>query len=302
MPREPEVLAVGNINIDLSFFVERTPGPDSEIFASDFSLFSGGSASNIAVGVARLGLKSGIVGCVGGDSLGAYAVRALQREGVSTDLVKVIPGKRTGAVCVLVEVNGSRRMVAYRGANLNLQEIVDDMGNIAPRVLQVSNVSRDLWTRIKGGIAAKKGKMLVSLDPGGSSRELAADDLVGLDLLLLNEKECGMITRKSLKEGSKALKGRVNTVVIKRGKRGCLVLSEEGWEEMPAFAVDIQDPTGAGDAFDAGFIAGVVSGKSSSEAALWGSAAAAMKIRKKGAWAGLPSKESLLEFLESRTS
>jgi ribokinase len=299
MSLEPGILAIGNINTDLTFYLEKNPEPDSEAFARDFSSFHGGSASNFAVGVSRLGMRSGMVGCVGDDRFGEEAVRALQREGVSTDLVKVIKGERTGAVCVLVETGGKRMMVAYRGANMRLPEAVEGIGEAMPDVLQISNVSRMLLSTILKQVKGTKGKTLVSLDPGGASGELAVGDLEGLDVLLLNEKECKAITKKTLMAGAKVLASRVKTVVVKRGGNGCLLLSEGGVEEIPAFEVDVQDPTGAGDAFGAGFIAGVVSGKCTREAALWGSAVAAMKIAKRGAWAGLPSRAGLAGFLKA---
>jgi len=300
VPLKPVVLAVGNINTDLTFYLEKNPEPDSEAFARDFFSFHGGSASNFAVGVSRLGMRSGMVGCVGDDRFGKEAVRALQREGVLTDHVKVIKGERTGAVCVLVEAGGKRMMVAYRGANTRLPEAVEGIGKAIPDVLQISNVGGMLLRTILKQVKGVKGKTLVSLDPGGSSGELAVDDLKGLDVLLLNEKECKAITKKNLRAGAEVLASRVKTVVVKRGGNGCLLLSGDGVEEIPAFEVDVQDPTGAGDAFGAGFITGVVSGKSAREAALWGSAVAALKIGKKGAWAGLPSKAELAEFLKAR--
>lgn len=301
MSKAPRVLAVGNINIDLTFYLQKSPEPDSEAFADGFSCFNGGSASNFAVGVARLGLGSGMVGCVGDDRFGREAIEALRNEGVATDGVRMLKGERTGTVCVLVEGGGGRRMVAYRGANSRLPEAVAGLGGHLPEALQMSNVSRKLLKAILLKVKGNRGgKTLVSLDPGGSSGELALGDLEGVDVLLLNEKECQSITKMHLRQGAEALAAKVKTVAVKRGPKGCLLLTGSRAEEFPAFAVDVVDPTGAGDAFDAGFIAGMVLGRETREAALWGSAAAAMKIAERGAWAGLPSRLRLMEFLEGR--
>jgi len=296
MSHEPRVLAVGNINIDLTFYMEKSPELDSEAFARDFISSNGGSASNFAVGVARLGLRSGIVGCVGGDSRGREAIKAFRREGVSVDLVKSLEGERTGVVCVLVDPRGTRTMVAFRGANRRLGEAVTSLGSEPADVLQISNVGRGVLSDVLGGVEGNSRRTLVSLDPGGSSRELSPEDLVGADILLLNEEECGLITGRG--NDPEILAGKVGIVVVKRGARGCVVFAKGERVELPAFTVKVEDPTGAGDAFDAGFIAGIVSSKDPYEGAKWGSAAAAMKIRRRGAWNGLPTKEGLMEFLE----
>lgn len=294
MPLGDELLAVGNINMDLTFYIEGLLEPDSEVFARDFMLFNGGSASNFAVGASRLGLRCGLVGCVGDDRFGVEAIKALQNERVSTGHVVIVKGERTGAVCILVGKDGGRMMVAYRGANRWLGEAVAGLSGKWPDVLQVCNVNRELLRTV---LDRRSGGTLVSLDPGGSARFLSVQDLEGVDLLLLNEKECQLITREGLIGGARTLAKVVKNVVVKRGALGCLLLTDEGVEEIPAFPVDAVDTTGAGDAFDAGFVAGIVRGCKASEAARWGSAVAALKIGKKGAWTGLPSREELINFL-----
>lgn len=290
-----DVLAFGNINTDMEFFVDSMPGPDGEVTARDYSVFQGGSAANFSVAAARLGLASAMWGCVGGDAFGREAVSSLRREGVSTDFVKVSADDCTGMVCVLVEGDGVRRMVAHRGANRQLESYVRN-GESLPeaKVYQLSNVKAGI---IRSALCGKAS--MVSLDPGGEAKNLRPGDLRGVDILLLSEVECASITGLGYREGAEALSRFVGTVVVKRGGKGAFAREGGAVEEAEAFKVGVVDTTGAGDAFDAGFIAAVICGKGLREALAWGSGTAALKIQKRGARDGLPTRKELRGFLSA---
>jgi len=294
LPRALDVLAIGNINADISFFVEKAPAEDSEVIASDYEVFSGGSAANFAVGVSRLGLKAGIIACVGGDDLGRRAVTELDKEGVATDLVKIESAEKTGVVCVIVEGGGGRRMVAYRGANsLLAAAAAEGLRKAETKFIQLCNVKKDV---LKEALRLK-GSATVSFDPGGASGELLPDDLWGVDILMVNELECAAITGKRWDLGADAISRVVGKVVVKRGARGSLLIEggKKYWQE--AYDAKVIDTTGAGDAFDAGFVSALVKGFSPSVCMKWGAAAAALKIQRRGARVALPTEVELTSFL-----
>lgn len=294
-----DVLAIGNINIDLSFYVRRSPKSDEEILAKDFTLFHGGSAANFAVAVSRLGLRSGILGCVGADTFGEETLSVLRAEGVSTKFTGRSKMRKTGMVCVVVEEGGLRSMIAYRGANEELVRIVK--GHVVKEhplkagVIQLSNVNKSVLREV-----LKSKSAIVSLDPGGESGQLDVEDIEGLDIILLNEAECESLTLLDYEKGAELLSKRIGTVVVKQGDRGVFAKSGRRFIRQPAFSVEIADTTGAGDAFDAGFIAATCASKSLEDALLWGSGVAALKIQRKGARNGLPYMGELLAFLASR--
>ncbi len=289
-----DVLALGNINIDLSFYVERAPAPDSEAFAHQFSTFHGGSAANFSAGVARLGLRSGILACVGSDREGTEAVDALKNEGVITDFIRRVEGIGTGRVCVIVEGDGSRRMVAYRGANASLEGIAGDgVAEASPEVVQLCNVSRNV---LKDAMR-RRGKWKVSVDPGGSVGELEGGDVEGADIVMLNERECQTLTGKQWEEGARQLSKSVGKIIVKRGAHGAHLVSAGRGRSLPAYRVEVLDTTGAGDSFDAGFISAYCNGLEDGECLRWGLAAAALKIQNKGARNGLATEGRLKEFL-----
>jgi ribokinase len=292
-----DILAVGNINIDMSFFVEGMPKPDDETFARDFDVFHGGSAANFAVGTARLGQRTGIFGCVGADPLGREALRLLKEEKVSTNFVRISKKSRTGTVCVLVEEGGVRRMIAYRGANEELKLLVKEEIPQA-KFVQLCNVSR----KVLGEVLKRKGKRKIFLDPGGGSKDLRMEDLRGVDLLFVNEVECWNLTGTDYNRGSKILSEHVGTAVVKLGSGGAFMREDEKSAYQEALPVKVVDTTGAGDAFNAGFVAALCNGKSGKDCLLWGNGVAALKIQSKGARTGLPTLRNLAKFLQEMRS
>ena len=292
-----DVLAIGNINIDISFFVSKAPESDMEALADDFAIFHGGAAANFSVGMARLGVNCGILGCVGDDDFGRRALEELEREGISTECVTRIAGGRTGAVCVMVEEAGTRRMIAYRGANGRIEEhLRKKLPECHSKIIQLCNVNRKV---LRTALELGKGA-IISLDPGGAAAEIKPEDLAGVDFIFLNDLECKMITGKPMKDGMKLLAQNVPTVVVKQGSEGATML--DAGVEIKAYAlkVDVLDTTGAGDAFDAGFIAAISKGLTKREALSLGIAVAALKIQKKGAREGLPSIQELMRFLDGK--
>lgn len=284
-----DVISIGNINIDLSFYVDTIPDLDSEVL-SNLEIFHGGAAANLAVGIARLGLKVGIIGCVGDDEFGKMAIKDLKENNVSTDFIKVVKGKITGVVCVIVEKNGNRRMIAYRGANEFLENAIEE---IPPtKYLQLCNVNKRVLNKVKD-----KAKSKISLDPGGRIVELKLEDLEGIDILFMNEIECKKLTNMDYKNGAKLISKYVKLVVIKLGAKGAYLFNGNFEKYVPAMNVEVVDTTGAGDAFDAGFLVAMIKGFNVEECLKWGIAAASIKIQKKGARNGLPTIDELIKFL-----
>ncbi len=285
-----DVLSIGNINVDLSFYIERLPEPDGEGLA-DLEFFHGGAAANFAVGAARLGLRVGLLGCVGDDHFGREALKELRKEGVAIEFVKTLTGKRTGIVCVLVDRNGVRRMIANRGANAELESAIGQIPDV--KFLQLCNVSNKVLMKVKRIALGKR----IALDPGGGVMELCLKDLEGIEVLLLNELECRLLTGLDYREGSREISKYVKLVVVKMGSRGAYAFDGREEKSQEAFKVGVVDTTGAGDAFDAGFMTALISGMRKEDCLRWGTAAASLKIQRRGARGGLPTINELNEFL-----
>lgn len=301
-----QALILGDINVDLIFKVDRSLRPGDSVALRRMIISHGGVGGNLSSALARLGVPVALIGAVGGDQFGDLALRELRRNGVNVKYVRRIDEESTGISIVLIDPNGERTMVCARGANSAYRLRGDELEVLRDaRHLHVSGYM--MLNDDKGASCirllsfAKKWNISTSMDLEG----IALKDpervfrLKGLiDYPLMNELEASSLLKseklseyqiKSLKEvlGSKAL-------LIKLGERGCMVVEDE-LQMMPAYRVKVLDSTGAGDAFNAGFIYGLLRGLRVGDAARIGNALGAYKCTGLGA-RHHPSIEQLLEL------
>lgn len=299
----PEVLAFGALNVDRRVRVDTIPGPDGEVAARSVRLSPGGGAANFAVGMARLGFRSGLVARAGRDAHGELLRRALRREGVDGGAIRSVAGP-SGQVTALVDGSGDRALVVEPGVN-------DGWRSPPPAVL----LRRARWLHLtsfactsgdgplRAQVAAARlcaGR--VSLDPGNLYAARGERGLRPLlrrtSVLLPSEEEMRRIAGGEPLQGAEALAEDGMTVAVKRGPEGCFVTNGRESVRLPSLAARAVDTTGAGDAFNAGLVFGLLRGHPLRECALLGSLAAASCAAKPGAWAGLPRRAELLRRFE----
>ncbi len=299
-----DLISVGNLNVDITLKVDKFPEPDQEIEINSSLISPGGSASNTAVAASRLGLSVGFIGKVGDDLMGIMALEDLKRERIDISQVKKLKGIATGLVVVFVFPDGQRAMIANHGANLHMEK-----NDLESEFIKVSEAVHVGGGKIEVAeealkIAKEQGK-LTSFDPGSVLSSLGLEKLKKIlenaDLVFLNRKELRAITGFGDERGlKKILEADVKLVILKIGEGGSLVFSEEGKVEAKAFSVPVVDTTGAGDAFNAGFLASFIKERDVFKACVVGNAVAALKITEVGARSGLPTKNELNEFLNSK--
>jgi sugar/nucleoside kinase (ribokinase family) len=259
------IVVVGDIAVDIVSTL-RTPLVRGSDAAAEISLMPGGSGANVAVWLARLGQTATFVGRIGDDLFGRWLRDDLVAEGVEPALV-VDPARRTGVIQVLVEPGGERTMAPDRGANAvwTQSEVSESLIAGADLLHVVGYVLLDHASQ-PGALAAmahaRRHGVPISLDPSSHAPllGLGADvfwDMVGkVDLLLPNRHEARALTGSpEPAEALFALRNHAGTVVIKLDQEGCIVSDGHGVERTPAPVVPIVNTTGAGDAFDAAFLA-----------------------------------------------
>ena len=259
------IVVVGDIAVDIvsTLRAPLTRGSDA---AAKISLMPGGSGANVAVWLARLGQRAAFVGRIGDDMFGRWLRDDLVAEDVEPALV-VDHSRRTGVIQVLVEPDGERTMVPDRGANAVWApgEISETLIAGADLLHVVGYVLLDRGSQ-PGALAAmsyaRKHGIPISLDPSSHAPLLSLGagafwDLVGkVDLLLPNRHEAQALAgSRDPAEALLALRKHASTVVIKLDREGCIALEREGVERIPAPVIPAVNATGAGDAFDAGFLA-----------------------------------------------
>lgn len=287
--------------------------------ATTFRRHAAGSELNVAVGLARLGLRCGWVGRLGDDEFGHFLFEYLRAEGVDTSRVRFEADAPTGIYFKEWRVSGRVRVQYYRrySAATRMQPEDLDEGYLAgARWLHVTGITPALGEGPRRTIraalaAARRLGVPVSLDPNYRSllwdreeaaavlRELARDVTVLLPSLqeaqvLVGPGDAEELTPRLLDLGPEQ-------VVIKAGARGAYYATrsgESGW--VPPFRVEVVDPVGAGDAFAAGFLAGLLEGKCTEDAIRLGHACGAFAVGVPGDTEGLPFRAEVEQFLREQ--
>lgn len=268
--KDLDVLSFGEVIVD--FFPER---PGTALRDADrFTRHLGGAPANVAVGLARLGARAGLMTLVGADEFGAFCRTALEREGVDIAGVGTHPTARTGITFVSVGPRGERSFTFYRHPSADL--LVDPRDVAPPMIARAhvlhygsSTLSREparAATR-KAIAAARAAGCVVSSDPNlrlhlwvdtAEAVRETREALASTDLVKISDEELELLAgTRDVEAGARALGGLgVGLVVVTMGERGCYFDGKGcGRGHVPAVPVEVVDTTGAGDGFVAGLLA-----------------------------------------------
>jgi len=311
----PKVVVIGDACVDMVIRLPDRKSGKADLKDSVPQLHGGGSAANVAVALARLGVAATLVGAVGNDGYGRWILDDLAREGVDIRRISTVHDAFTPMVIALVETDGERMMVVWPpegGAQTQLQKYAVDpaLMSSASWLHTTGMCLRTLPARDSVLYAmklARKAGIMVSLDLNLRMELLGLDDstrrtfeqaINHADVVFGNaEEEIIPITGKdSAAAGAQYLCGGKHIVIARRGSKGVLVVTPKETFQVPALQTKVMDTIGTGDAFDGGFIAASVAGVGVKEATRWGNAVAALKIGRTGARA-LPSLKDLKQLL-----
>lgn len=264
--------------------VEAIPEGQGATLVEDIRMTAAGTAGGTALTLAKLGASVRSAGAIGSDPTGDLLLQLLGRAGVGTEFLVRRGDTATSASVLPIRPNGDRPSLHLLGANITygLDDVPWDAVAEAthlhlggPELIGV-----DVATRILSH--AKDHGTVTSVDllaPGalGSFEQIEAA-LPYIDHLLPNEDQVlGFTGEDDLLTGArKLLAAGAGVVAATRGADGALVVTAEGAEPVPAFVIDVVDTTGCGDAFSAGYLRGVGLGRPPGDAAVLGSAAAAL--------------------------
>ena len=289
-----DVIGFGALNVDKLYRVDKIAVSGEERFIKGYAEAPGGSAANTIVGLARLGNKVGYVGKVGSDREGEFLLKSFVVENVDTKGIIVPKEGRSGVVIGFVDEWGERTLYVDPGVNdtLNLEEVDKDYVNSA-KFLHITSFAGKKPFEAQKRLLQNLSDIKVSFDPGELyvRKGLAAlrPILKRSFIVFPNENELKLLTGKACEDGARALIDEgVNIVAVKLGERGCYVT--DGKEEclVETFKVRVVDTTGAGDAFCAGFLHGLLSEKDLYACGRIANFVAGRKIEKHGAREGLP--------------
>ncbi len=286
--------------------------------ARSLSMGIGGAESNVAIGLARLGVPARWISLLGDDEPGQTVLDRVRAEGVDTSAVRRVPGLPTG-LYLREELAGAVRVSYYRRGSA--------ASTLGPGSVDPDQLDGASWLHLTGvtpalseecaafvrwfaGEARARG-IRVSYDVNYRSRLWEPDAarrftetmLPSVDLLLVGTEEGQVLwdwsddrstARRLADQGPQE-------VVLKRGSAGAAAWIEGQLLESPPFPVSQVDPIGAGDAFAAGYLAAHLWGENPEERLRTANALGAICVREHGDYEGLPDRRELRDFLANRT-
>jgi ribokinase len=296
-----DVLVVGDANPDLVLRGDVHPrfGQEEQLLSAA-DLVLGGSAAITAAGCARLGMRTALLANVGDDTFGAVTRERLAARGVALDFVQTLPDVPTG-VSVILSAPADRAILTLPGAIPTLRpEQVTDALLAQARHVHVSSLF--LQPGLAAGLAgvfarARALGVTTSLDtnwdPSGRWASIA-QILAVTDVFLPNTAELLAVTGESDVDTAAAmLVGTGTTVVLKDGARGARAWWPGGGSAAPGLPVTVVDTTGAGDSFNAGFLAGRSAGLPMAESVAWAAVAGSLSTRAAGGTAAQASADEV---------
>ena len=283
-----KILVAGDINVDLICSgCQAFPAPGKEVLVDDFVMTLGGSSAICAMGLARLGNPVAFIGKVGADSWGDYCTETLRAAGVDVSGLSRDPALRTGVTISITSAN-DRALVTFAGsvAALRAADVdawaLDDAAHLHVSSFFLQHELRPAFSRLFA--LARSAGLSTSLDPGYDPAERWDRDLFealeAVDVLFPNEVELAAISGTAdLAAGLRRMSNGRTRVVAKLGRRGSATLAKDMLLEVPSFAIEPIDTTGAGDSFDAGFLHAWLREQPLRECLRWGSACGALSTR-----------------------
>ena len=314
-----DVICLGILVVDVvGLTVDTFPGRGKLQLCDTMYPSIGGCAANTGIGLQKLGVRTGVIGKVGRDGFGDLVRANLDQHGVDARGVHTDEKEATSATMVMIASDAERSFIHCRGANAALHVFDVDWDflreakilHIAGHFLMPGFDGKDCAEVLR---RAKEMGLTTSLDTAGEAtrdwQELLLPTLPYLDYLVPSYSEARLCTplygtpedtphnvaRWFQEQGA-------GVVALKMGEAGSYVLDKNGENEwtLPPYKVNALDATGAGDAFAAGFLAGVVNGYDLETCARLGNAAGACCVEALGTVDGVRSLPETLQFIDSQ--
>jgi fructokinase len=316
----PDVVALGELLID---FVPTVSGV-SLIQAPAFVKAPGGAPANVAVGLARLGLTAAFMGQVGDDAFGHFLSQTLSENKVDVSALRFSPVARTALAFVSLKADGDRDFMFYRHPSADMlyrPEDVDETLLSQSRAFHfgsislISDPSRSATLHALG--LARASGQLISYDPNlrmplWPSPEAAREGILLAwplaQLIKVSEEELAFLSGQTdLRTGAYSLwHDNLQLLIVTEGKGGCTFFTKQANAHVPSFEVAAVDTTGAGDAFVAGLLKGLLNQPETinnpdqlTAICRYANAVGALTTTQRGAIPAMPTDSQVADFLNN---
>lgn len=296
-----DVIGFGALNVDSILKVDKIVGAEEESFIRDYTEACGGSSANTMVGLARLGCKVGFIGKVADDREGQLQLDCFKTEGINTDgIIRSRKGK-SGTCLGFVDKKGARALYINPGVNDTIEFRELQPAYICQtKILHLSSfVGEKSFRSQKKLMSFLPNSVKISFDPGAIYAQkgfASIEPIIQNSFVMMpNSLELEIMTGESdIPEAAQLLIGMgVKIVAVKLGAKGCYVTNGQEKRIIQPFKVRAVDTTGAGDAFNAGFLYGLLNDQPLFECGRLGNFVASRSVMKMGGRAGLPYEADL---------
>ena len=295
-----DVIGFGALNVDKYYHVNKIARAGEESFIVRINEMPGGSAANTIVGLARLGAKTGFIGKVAKDHEGDLLLHDFRNEDVNVDGIIIAEEGHSGMVEAFVDKKGERALYVHPSVNDTLTfEDIDLKYAGQTEFLHLTSMDNKPFQAQKRLV--KELNVKISFDPGEIYAKKGLTQLRPIikqsSVVMPSENELRMLAGRDFKKGTATLlKEGANIVAVKLGKKGCYVTNGNESHLIPPFKTKVVDTTGAGDAFCAGFLFGLIKNKDLYECGRLGNFVASKCIARVGARTGLPRASDMTGF------
>lgn len=293
---------VGSINMDLILKMKKVPDAGENVLGTSYGYANGGKGANQAVGLARLGAPTKLIGKVAEDENGNKLLENLRKNNIDISGVST-NGSQTGLAAIILDNDGYNRIVVYEGANAEIapyeaaEQITDDLDLL---LLQFET-NEDVVIKCVNTAVAMEITTVVDCGP---AKQFELEKMQGVTIISPNESETKALTgifpdsEETILEASEILMARSKAkyIVLKLGSRGCSVWDGEKLTLLPAYKNNVVDTTAAGDCFTAAMALEFLRSGDIISACDMGNKAGSISVSRMGADASMPTVSDILEF------
>lgn len=301
-----KVTVFGSFALDLASRADHLPKAAETVIGNSFAMGPGGKGSNQGVAAHRAGADVCMITKVGDDVFGKVALDFYKAEGMNTDYIFIDKNKETGTALIMVdEDTGQNQILMVSGACGNITD--EDMEKAKPIItsskIMLLQLEVNLDANWKALDIANKSGVQVVLNTA-PARAISDEILAKVDILTPNEIEASIlsgvevVTPDDAKRAADVFQSKgVDEVVITLGKQGAYVRSGNRDIVIPRRVVEAIDTTGAGDAFNGGFVTALAEGLDTIAAAEFANVVGALSVTKAGAAPSMPYRKDIDAFL-----
>lgn len=313
------VVVIGDANVDLIVHFPRSEnGSGQKGMLTPPSMHGGGTAANCAIALSRLQIPTTFIGTVGNDSYGQFMLENLQSEGVDTRQLFFDPNLNTVVVFAFIDEHGERSLWGWprerqAHAELALERVDFDTITQAAWVHTTGMLLRQAASGRDAVIEILRKAHAAGVPTSLDLNLRVVDDYLEPDCraaVVEAMRYCSVVFGSGEDEyqylepgvgwyaAARGLVTAERAIVLRMGAEGSMLLTADAEVRMRAYPVSVVDTVGAGDIFNAGFIAASLRGLPAPQVLRWGNAVAAYKIMHVGA-RGCPTLAELEEFLQA---